>query len=220
MVSLLWRDNGKHACGGALVAPDLVLTAAHCRSVLGEALVGRWVQEKRGDDYNDDGRERFRIVSEHVHPQYNSQKFPHDLMLLKLDGVSTKQYVRLNQNATIPKGFRDELTVIGFGHTLVGNELSAAEVLQQVDITYIPNDECELSKDPQTKADYRGLVTDDMLCASDTRQDSCQGDSGGPLIVTGGSVDKDIMVGVVSWYDSVTFSSFLRVFMRSLSVII
>jgi trypsin len=163
---------------------------------LRSAHVGRWNQDEWDEDY-----EEFEILyPEYVHPLYTDEDFPYDLLLLKLDGLSTKPYIQLNEDPDLPTGLRvDEVTSLGFGNTDPQDSLSLSRILQEVDLTYIPNDVCELSKSPGVSDDYQGLITDDMLCARDNGQDSCQGDSGGPLIINRGIAQRDVLIGVISW---------------------
>jgi trypsin len=122
-------------------------------------------------------------------------------MLLKLSQQSTKDYVQLNDIPNLPTGQQvDDVTTIGFGLTDASDDSSTSRILREVDLTSMPNDECEASKIPGFDDSYQGLITDDMLCARDPGQDSCQGDSGGPMIRGGGNANSDRLVGVVSWY--------------------
>jgi secreted trypsin-like serine protease len=149
-----------------------------------------------------DGHEELQIAfPEYIHPLYDDSEFSYDFMLLKLSQQSTKDYIRLNANPNLPTGQRvDEVTTMGFGLTDASDDSSTSRILQEVDLTYKPNVDCESSKVPGFDDSYQGLITDDMLCASDSGQDSCQGDSGGPLIIGGGNAASDALVGVVSWY--------------------
>ena len=195
MVSLI-DANDKHTCGGSLVAPDMVLTAAHCQGATRRAHVGRWNRQDSNDNYDDIAIQ----YPEFPHPEYSLDGFANDFMLVLLEGQSSKQTIPLNANADIPRGnTEDEVTVIGFGNTISG-VTSLADVLQEVDVTYIPNSICELSKDSSLDLSYQNQIVDSMLCAGDSGQDSCQGDSGGPLLFRGGSADQDVQVGIISWY--------------------
>jgi hypothetical protein len=164
-------------------------------SFLSYAQVGRWNRNNRDDDY-----EEFEIVTEYVHPQFNKLEITHDFLLLKIDGLSNKQHILLNDDPKLPTGnVNDELTVIGFGMTVEDDLSTQANILKQVGLHYVTNDVCALAEDPTTGGSYQGLITSDMLCATDDGQDSCQGDSGGPLLIQNGAANRDVLVGLVSW---------------------
>ena len=174
------------------------------------AHVGRWDQRN-----NNDGFEEIPIQGiEYIHPDYDPEIFPYDFMLLKLERPSTKAYIKLNGNPNLPTGSRvDEVTALGFGYTRPGDSDSESQILQHVDLTYIPNDICEQAKDPRISGEYLGLITDDMLCATDSGQDSCQGDSGGPLMVRGSGQDWH-QAGVVSFGIGCARPNFYGVYTR------
>ncbi len=71
----------------------------------------------------------------------------------------------------------------GFGTTETG---SVTSKLMHVNVNYVKQSTCNSA--------YSGRysITDDMMCAADTNQDSCQGDSGGPLYDS----DNNVLVGV------------------------
>ena len=157
--------------------------------------------------------------TEYIHPQFvEDLATSFDFMLLKLKQQSSKVYVKLNENPDIPVGQRvDEVTALGFG-TISTNSEEYPSTLQQVELTYIDNDDCEKSKDPKYADNYQGLISSDMLCAGDNGEDTCRGDSGGPLILAGGSPDKDIVVGIVSWCVQLSFSSIPSASARCLQI--
>lgn len=206
-VSLL-NVRGEHTCGGTLIAPDIVMSAAHCAPSIRYAQVGRWRRGRDGgggsgggNTENDDDYEEFDIMVDDdsmmmIHPNYESgTSFQHDVMLLRLARQSTHPYVRINTDAKRPEnggsnnGRSDDLRAIGLGYTLHANPHSAPLVLQEATLHYVTNVVCERAKDPNITETYAGLITDDMLCANDVLegQDTCQGDSGGPLIMSSSS---------------------------------
>lgn len=179
-----WYVQGR-GCGGTLIYKDIVLTAAHCegRAFQGTVYVGAYYTNRAVT-----GEVAVPVTSQNPHPQYNAGSEAYDFMLLKLqDPVTTIAPVELNTDSSNPSSGQT-LTVIGFGTTSEGG--SASVTLQEVDVNFIPTDQCNGNDS------YRGDVQDDvMLCAGvGGGKDSCQGDSGGPIF---DSLKKQ--VGVVSW---------------------
>ena len=138
------------------------------------AHIGRWDRSNATEDYENFGIEE----KEYIHPAFEEDGITiADFMLLKLSQQSTKEYVKLNENPDIPTGETiDEVTALGFGSISSTDLSDFPSILQHVELTYVPNEDCEKSKDPQYADNYQGLISDDMLCASDNGQDSCRGD--------------------------------------------
>ena len=101
VVSLKTTFNGKHFCGGSLIARDIILTAAHCQVGLSYyAVLGR-------HDHNDDDGEQLFVWEEVPHPNYNKLNFlvDNDFMLIFLESPSTDENVmtvKLNADASVP----------------------------------------------------------------------------------------------------------------------
>lgn len=198
--------NGQHYCGGALVAPDLVVTAAHCAELTPIITLGRYDL----DDPLDTDYEEMNILSAIVHPQYDKVVVDNDVALLVLQKQSIHPYVRINDTPNVPDD-GEELTVMGWGD--INGDPSVKETsdeLRETQVWYLPNSKCEQSKGTvetssgYQEASYNGQLTDSMMCALDkigNISDACQGDSGGVLVRTGtaSTGEDDLLLGLVSW---------------------
>lgn len=197
-VTSLQTKEGTTICGGTLVAPDMVLSAAHCIGIFERVVIGQHnVQDENFGVYD--------VEAVFQHPWYSftddNMDINYDFLLVKLNQtVHGYRPVELNRDMELPRRLGDSLTVLGWGATDVeGTEMS--DYLRKVDLEYIPNDVCESSGtwiDDQYYS-YHGFIEENMLCAWGQEKDACLGDSGGPLIVEGNDAVADVQVGIVSF---------------------
>lgn len=177
-------------CGGSLIWNDIMLTAAHCAGYIQDSQ-GRVLVGATQFDQVDANSEWVGVKSEITHPQYDGDVFK-DYMIVVLNNEVTNPNVDLVglAGASTVMTAGDPLTVIGFGATSEGGDVS--DILLDVDVDYVSPATCGAvyGSDPAYDPNF-------MFCAGGTAQggtDSCQGDSGGPIVDANG-----VQVGVVSW---------------------
>ncbi|KAG7463527.1 hypothetical protein MATL_G00177520 [Megalops atlanticus] len=200
---VLLEYKGRSLCGGVIVHPDWVITAAHCVDKR-ESTDLRVVAGEHDLQVEEGTEQRIPVAQVIAHEQYDAASGDSDIALLRL-----QEPVALSPHAVpvcLPRRDFSERelaavrfsSVSGWGSLTEGGNAPPpgpprppSHVLRWLAVPRIPSAECALSSGVN--------LTRNMFCAGylEGTQESCRGDDGSPMVTR--FHDTAFLTGVVGW---------------------
>lgn len=156
------KNNGV-IVNGALIAPDIVLSAGHIALNHMDNLtikIGPYAVHENEVFAEEIECQEWLVPSSWGETVPNF--FHNDYMILKLAKTSSHPLVRINRDPAMPyDGQRVVMTGLGW---LTESYLSPANIVQEVELMAVDNDECKATADPKRNMTYAGAIDESMLC--------------------------------------------------------
>nr|XP_023486540.1 tissue-type plasminogen activator isoform X1 [Equus caballus] len=192
-------------CGGILISSCWLLSAAHCFQERFpphhlKVVLGRTYRLVPGEE-----EQKFEVEKYIVHQEFDDDTYDNDIALLQLksDSMQCAQESDTVRTVCLPEADLQlpdwtECELSGYGKHEATSPFYS-ERLKEAHVRLYPASRCT------SQYLSNRTITDNMLCAGDTRtggnqanlHDACQGDSGGPLVCM--QDNHMTLVGIISW---------------------
>jgi len=196
-------------CAGSLIAPHVVMTAAHCVHHLDakaklRVRLGEWDTQKETEPLL---HVDIDVASRVSHPEFEPKSLRDDVALLFLKESATLAPhidTLCLPDPTLPMNSYTNCTVGGWGKDNFNVTGQFQTILKLIELKHVPNDKCQ-QKLRLTRLRKYFRLDRSFTCAggevvAGKVKDACTGDGGAPLACRDpNNPSRYVQVGIVSW---------------------
>ncbi|CAG9855866.1 unnamed protein product [Phyllotreta striolata] len=191
-----------YQCGGALIGPRAVLTAAHCVAKKNKSFkvrIGEWDTQHEKEIYPYQDRD---VVSMEIHPNYYAGALYNDVALLILNAPVEAAphigFVCLPEQGKLFDSGRGFAT--GWGKDQFGKKGTYQVILKKIELPVVRSDVCQ-DKLRTTRLGRFFELHQSFICAGgEPGKDTCKGDGGSPFVLPESpDSDRYVQAGIVAW---------------------
>lgn len=185
VAGLMQSEDGKPFCEGILIAPNIVLTAAHCQDPFFVLIGCDSLETMIGDC------EVFTVSSMKRHPDFDPgiPGLPQDVALVILNGVVVHDPIAFLAGKEFDYIPDQEFSIMG--RQLNSTAKIISNKVFESHLNYVPQAKCE--------ANYPSNLTENHMCAEKPAHQVCIGRAGSPLVLNCDKTKNDVLVGIASW---------------------
>merc|ERR1711983_750047 len=184
-------EHNLYVCGGSLIAPNVILTAAHCLDNVGKnqedinKIVVRCGEWDTRDEVEPKGHQDIRAKQIFSHPGFVKRNLANDFAI-----IVTEDYYVLDKHVDticLPQlndqHFTEQNCVAtGWGKDEFGDDGNYEVIMKQVQLDMVNHGQCENILKTTRLGEFFKLDQSFTCAGGEAGQDACTGDGGGPLV--------------------------------------